>query len=306
MKPRRPPYILYSLLGVAVIGLGGLGYLSVTQAQKVSMLIEERQFFLTESNSANQELVLASSTITALETELLSLRDELEDLADDYRDERNRNEEFEDQLRNLAGTIGDLDKLSKTDEELLQKYSKVYFLNENYIPERLRQLDTKYVLAGKGDQYFHANATEQLEAMIDAANRAGHEIKIVSAYRSFETQTELKGQFTQVYGSGANTFSADQGYSEHQLGTAVDITTSAVGGTFTSFAETEAYAWLLTNAHRFGFVLSYPEGNQFYIFEPWHWRFVGEDLARDLDRANAHFYDWEQRELDKYLLTIFD
>ncbi len=63
---------------------------------------------------------------------------------------------------------------------------------------------------------------------------------------------------------------------------------------------------MLDNAHRYGFILSYPEGNEFYIFEPWHWRFVGEDLARDLDRADAHFYDWEQREIDKYLLTIFD
>jgi len=306
MQQRRPPYILYTLLGMAVVGLGGLGYLSVTQAEKVSMLLEERQFFLTESNGANQQLAVASSTIASLETELLSLRDELENLADDYRDERNRNEEFEDQLRNLAGTIGDLDKLSKTDEELLQKYSRVYFLNENYIPERLRQIDSKFILTGKGDQYFHANAIERLEEMVDAADRAGHDLKIVSAYRSFETQTELKGQFTQVYGSGANAFSADQGYSEHQLGTAVDVTTPAVGGTYTSFAETGAYQWMLDNAHRFGFVLSYPEGNQFYIFEPWHWRFVGEDLARDLDRANAHFYDWEQREIDKYLLTIFD
>lgn len=299
-------YLLTGLGGIGVVGLGALGYYSYTQAQKIDMLIIERQYFLTESNQAKQELATASSTVSELKNELSNVRVELELLADDYRDERNRNQEFENELRALAGTIGELDKLAKTDKELLQKYSKVYFLSENYIPERLQQINDQYVLAGRGDQYFHARAVSKLTDMIGAAKRAGHDLKVISAYRSFETQTELKGQFTQVYGSGANAFSADQGYSEHQLGTAVDVTTPEVGGTFSSFAETEAYEWMLKNAHRFGFVLSYPEGNQFYIFEPWHWRFVGEDLARDLNRAGANFYDWEQREIDKYLLTIFD
>jgi len=62
----------------------------------------------------------------------------------------------------------------------------------------------------------------------------------------------------------------------------------------------------LANAHKYGFTLSYPEGNQYYVFEPWHWRFVGEDLARDLKRDERHFYDLDQRAIDGYLLEIFD
>lgn len=299
-------YLFITLGGIGAIGIGALGYITITQTQHVQTLTTERSDATQEIARLTAELTVASSTITSLQNELSLVRTELEHLADDYADERNRNQAFENELRALAGTIGDLDKLAKTDKELLQKYSKVYFLNENYIPERLQQINAGYVLAGKGDQYFHARAIDNLTALLDGAKRAGHDLKVVSAYRSFETQTDLKGQYTQVYGSGANAFSADQGYSEHQLGTAVDFTTPDVGGTFSSFAQTDAYQWLLNNAHRYGFVLSYPEGNQFYIFEPWHWRFVGEDLARDLDRANAHFYDWEQREIDQYLLTIFD
>lgn len=299
-------YVLIILGGVGAVGIGALIYFAITQAQHIQTLTTERTVSAQEYARVKAELSVASSTIASLQNELFSVRMELEHLADDYADERNRNQAFENELRALAGTIGDLDKLAKTDKELLQKYSKVYFLNENYIPERLQQINAGYVLTGKGDQYFHARAIDNLTSLLDGAKRAGHELKVVSAYRSFETQTELKGQFTQVYGSGANTFSADQGYSEHQLGTAIDITTPDVGGTYSSFAQTEAYRWLLDNAHRYGFVLSYPEGNQFYIFEPWHWRFVGEDLARDLHRANAHFYDWDQREIDQYLLTIFD
>ncbi len=302
----RLPYISIVLGAVSIGAIGFLGYQSYTANKQVENLLEERNFFLLEKNKTESSLASASSTILNLQQELQAVKTELEDIADEYRDEKNRNEEFEDQIRDLAGTLGDLDKLAKTDEELLQKYSKVYFLNENYIPSRLRKIDDKYIMSGKPEQYFHAQAIEKLEDMLDAAKNDGFDIKVVSAYRSFDEQSELKGQYTQTYGSGANTFSADQGYSEHQLGTTLDLTTAGVGGAYTSFADTEEYKWLLENAHRFGFILSYPHDNTFYIFEPWHWRFVGEDLARDLHRADAHFYDWDQREIDKYLLTIFD
>jgi D-alanyl-D-alanine carboxypeptidase len=142
--------------------------------------------------------------------------------------------------------------------------------------------------------------------MLAAAKRDGIDLTIVSAYRSFETQAELKGAYLQSYGSGANTFSADQGYSEHQLGTAVDFSTPDLGGTLGGFGDSEAYTWLKANAHKYGFVLSYPEGNSYYVYEPWHWRFVGEDLASDLKRDGAYFYDWDQRKIDEYLIKIFD
>ncbi len=299
-------YIPFVLGAVAVILVGYLVYQNYNQNNEISMLLEERNIFLNESTTRQNELIAANANIEELEDELSELKEDLEDLADDYRDEKDRNEDFEDQIRNLAGTLGDLDKLAKTDKELLQKYSKVYFLNENYIPERLKEIDDKYILEGKKDQYFHANAVEHLEDLLQAADRAGYDLKVVSAYRSFDEQNDLKGQYTQTYGTGANAFSADQGFSEHQLGTTVDLTTPEVGGAYDSFSQTEAYDWLLDNAHKYGFILSYPEDNGFYIFEPWHWRFVGEDLARDLERQNETFYDLDQREIDKYLLTIFD
>ncbi len=302
----RFPYISLVLGAVAIAVIGFLGYQTYTLNTRIQTLLEERNFFLLEKNRAESALATASTTNLALQEELRGIKEELEGLADDYRDEKDRNEEFEDQIRDLAGTLGDLDKLAKTDEELLQKYSKVYFLNENYIPSRLRKIDDEYVQSGKPEQYFHAQAIDKLEDMLDAAKDDGHDIKVTSAYRSFDAQSELKGQYSQIYGTGANTFSADQGYSEHQLGTTLDLTTPEVNGAYTSFKDTEEYQWLLANAHRFGFILSYPEDNTFYIFEPWHWRFVGTDLARDLHRADAHFYDWEQREIDQYLLTIFD
>jgi D-alanyl-D-alanine carboxypeptidase len=291
---------LISLVALAGVGSAGyFGFVSVQQADQIEMLLQNRNFIQNQANELKAELADANDTIE-------DIKDDLEDLADDYADERNRNEEFEDQIRDLSGTLGDLDKLAKIDKELLAKYSKVYFLNENYAPEKVEEINDRYVLDGKDEQYFDARALDFLEDMLRDASRDDIDLKVISAYRSFNEQSVLKGQFTQAYGSGANTFSADQGYSEHQLGTTVDLTTPAIGGTYTSFAQTEAYEWLLDNAYKHGFILSYPENNGFYVFEPWHWRFVGEDLARDLQRSDDTFYSLDQREIDEYRLEMFD
>ena len=108
------------------------------------------------------------------------------------------------------------------------------------------------------------------------------------------------------YGSGANKFSADQGYSEHQLGTTIDFTTLKTRNNFSAFKSTDAYIWLTDNAYKYGFVLSYPETNGYYVFEPWHWRFVGVKLAKRLYDDKIYFYDLSQREIDEYLVSIFD
>jgi D-alanyl-D-alanine carboxypeptidase len=154
--------------------------------------------------------------------------------------------------------------------------------------------------------YVHAKVQPFLENLLRDARDAGVDIKIISAYRSFDTQATVKSNYSVIYGSGANQFSADQGYSEHQLGTAIDFTTTATGANFSAFEKTPAYQWLLENAHRFGFILSYPKGNDYYLFEPWHWRFVGTSLARMLNVEKLNFYDVDQREIDKYLVNIFD
>lgn len=213
---------------------------------------------------------------------------------------------FQGQIENIAGTVGVLEKLSQTDEELLKKYSKVYFLNENYTPSKLSDIPKERLVSTATNFMIHSDVLPYLEDLIEEAEDDGIELLVASAFRSFDTQSSLKSSYKVLYGSGANQFSADQGYSEHQLGTTVDFTTPALGANFNSFASTEAYKWLLDNAHDYGFVLSYPENNAYYKFEPWHWRFVGRDLASDMKDDNRHFYDLDQREIDTYLIKLFD
>ena len=213
--------------------------------------------------------------------------------------------DFQGQIERIAGTVGTLEKLSQTDEELLKKYSKVYFLNENYIPARLTEIDKLYLNKEATNIQIHADVWPKLERLLMAARGDGINLLVASGYRSFATQSSLKTNYKVLYGSGANAFSADQGYSEHQLGTAVDFTTPTSGLALLQVGD-PAYKWLLENAHDYGFILSYPPNNSYYKFEPWHWRYVGVDLAEDLHGDGKHFYDLDQREIDEYLIQLFD
>ena len=206
----------------------------------------------------------------------------------------------------LTGTVGVIQKLQRTDKELLEKYSKVYFLSEHYTPSQLVDLESKYLMKKDKPEQVFSNVSPFFQRMMTAANNEGIGLEVVSAYRSFGEQAIVKQGYKVVYGSGANQFSADQGYSEHQLGTTLDFTTPEIKAIFDGFEKTKAYKWLTENAHKFGFALSYPPSNSYYQFEPWHWRFVGVALATKLHDEGKFFYDFPQRDIDAFLINIFD
>lgn len=234
------------------------------------------------------------------------MRERLEMTTTALLDEQTRNTQFAAQIHGIQGAVNHIQKTNAVDEELLQKYSKVYFLNENYVPMKLAPIDEAYLLRKNAVLVFHSDALPFLVRMFEAGKGAGHQLKVVSSYRSFGDQAALKNGYKMTYGSGANTFSADQGYSEHQLATTVDLTTDALGEGFTNFEKSSAYAWMLEHAWEYGFVLSYPKGNAYYVFEPWHWRFVGTALAKKLKDEGKHFYDMDQRQIDEYRAVMFD
>jgi D-alanyl-D-alanine carboxypeptidase len=207
----------------------------------------------------------------------------------------------------INSTVGTLKKLSETDPAYLKKYSKVYFLNENYTPAHLIQIPKEYTYTETRKEQFVTEAYPKLFSLIMDAKQQGVTLYVKSAYRSFTEQKSLKSAYSVTYGKGtANAFSAEQGFSEHQLGTAVDFITTGTGGNLDGFEKTSAYLWLQNNAHKYGFIISYPKGNTYYIFEPWHWRYVGVKLATYLHDTKKTFYDVDQRDIDKYLINFFD
>lgn len=299
----RPSFINYKINGfrfsiiIIVILFIGFNYYQFSKITEQNLKTE----------SLGNKITNLEQKTNDLETVLLSTQEENITFAEALEKAREEAADLERKFRKVNDNVDDLEKITKTDSELLQKYSKVFFLNEHYSPSGLETIPSKYTYEQNRKYEIHEEVYDYLIDLLKEAEDDGIDIKVISAFRSFGDQAQLKGNYTITYGAGtANQFSADQGYSEHQLGTTVDFTNSQVGASFSGFAQTETYKWLQNNAHRFGFTLSYPENNQFYEFEPWHWRFVGEDLADDLHNDNKFFYDLSQREIDKYIVNLFD
>jgi len=280
-KGETLPIVLGAVIVLGVLGYGiySLVYLDRENSSlKVSLQVSEQNLadVQSENTKLTHDLAVANGT------------------ADQYAG----------QVENLSDTVK---KLNEINPELLKKYSKVYFLNENYIPRGLVSIASNYLFNTSKPLQLLAKANAYLQDLMEISIGAGMKLKVLSAYRSFDTQTTLKSAYKVTYGAGtANQFSAEQGYSEHQLGTTVDFTTPTIGAGLSGFAGTPEYKWLVNNAHKYGFILSYPPDNTYYVYEPWHWRFVGVELAKRLYADKQYFYDLEQRQLDPYLLKIFD
>ncbi len=259
-----------------------------------------------EKRALEESVSMLQKTRDDLTLNLENERNQNQSLSASLRSEQDKNQMFSSQIQQISGTVGKLDKLSKTPPELLKKYSKVYFLNENYAPMPLEAIDSQYLFEPARTQLIFGSVRNFLLNMLAAAKADGKPLEVVSAYRSFYEQENVKTGYKVLYGSGANRFSADQGYSEHQLGTAVDLTVPEIDGLSVKFNATPSYQWLTQNAHHYGFILSYPKENNYYQYEPWHWRFVGVALATRLHDQGILFYNLPQADIDPYLISIFD
>lgn len=159
-----------------------------------------------------------------------------------------------------------------------------------YTPDDLVTLDDRYTNPQYGAQRVRAMVRDPIERLLNDAWRAGHYILVNSTYRSAEIQQDMYER----YGGSAGVDDLGEraalpGFSEHQLGTAVDLSTYPR-------ATDAGYDWLANNAHKYGFVLSYPRGAEEitqYRYEPWHWRYVGSEIAEQI-KANEMLFNHEQ------------
>ncbi|GAB3755154.1 hypothetical protein GCM10027591_04150 [Zhihengliuella somnathii] len=138
--------------------------------------------------------------------------------------------------------------------------------------------------------YLASPAASALRELVAGASRQGHSLRVVSGYRSYDRQRELYNYYVSRYGRAyADSISALPGTSEHQLGLAVDV-----GSLSGSFGTTAAGRWVAANAHRYGFVVRYPDGYEHitgYRYEPWHLRYLGRDLAQHLRASRYPTYE---------------
>lgn len=173
---------------------------------------------------------------------------------------------------------------------LVNKYHK---LDENYEPSDLTIIDSKYA---SGTQKLRKEAQIKFEEM--ASDMAKENLKIYagSTYRSYTYQKGLYDRYVKKDGfAAAETYSARSGYSEHQLGLAVDI----VNGKWDYLSENDKeYDYLVKNSYKYGFILRYPRGSEYitgYMFEDWHFRYLGIELATKVFNSGLTYDEYIAR-----------
>ena len=165
------------------------------------------------------------------------------------------------------------------------------FANPRYQPSDLRLVSVP-TLPGRGqdERSLRAVLMPDLEKLVAAARAAGVTLRVGSGYRSYATQASLFASYVRQHGeAAASRFSSRPGHSEHQSGLAVDF----AGADQTCwvddcFERTAAGKWLAAHAHEYGFILRYPKGKEKitgYQYEPWHFRYVGRELAGALQQS---------------------
>ncbi len=175
----------------------------------------------------------------------------------------------------------------------------LYKLPESYAPQDLVSVEE----AGLDSQHqVRAFVIDDLRALLRAAEDAGHPLAVQSAYRSYTYQIGTFNYWVQQRGrEEALKISARAGHSEHQLGTALDFRSAdgPAAWDLEDWAQTPAGAWLEENAPRYGFVMSYPQGEEetvCYTYEPWHYRYVGREVAKAVRESGLTLREWLWRQ----------
>lgn len=138
-----------------------------------------------------------------------------------------------------------------------------------------------------------------LQAMIDDCRAEGLNPVICSSYRSYEKQEQLfNNELDSLISQGYSLKNAEieaskavavPGTSEHQLGLAVDIVDLNNQNLNESQERTAVQKWLMENSWKYGFILRYPNNKSDItgiIYEPWHYRYVGKDIAKEIYEQN--------------------
>lgn len=157
-----------------------------------------------------------------------------------------------------------------------------------YIPKNLIELNSS--ISTKKDICLIKETSDSFEDMAEDALKDGIKIKISSGFRSYEIQNDLFKNSIKKNGGSTSMSVAKPGHSEHQLGTTIDITGASINYSSAAsiFDKTPEDLWLKSNAYLYGFIQSYPYGKEKitgYMYEPWHYRYVGKNFAKEIIRS---------------------
>jgi D-alanyl-D-alanine carboxypeptidase len=205
-------------------------------------------------------------------------------------------------------TLVSCDQRSPAAQDLLSEVNASYGLDPNYVPGDLVKLGD--YLPGRvtlPDMLLRSEPAQALGRMVKTMLADGLSPTVLSSYRSYFEQAVAHQRWVVDDPANADLISALPGHSEHQLGTAVDfgspempaLTGSTTDKFSPAFAQTSEGRWLMTHAYEYGFSQTSPAGAEALTgltYEPWHYRYVGVELASYL-HTSGYF-------LDEYLLKV--
>lgn len=171
---------------------------------------------------------------------------------------------------------------------LVNKYNMI---DENATFDDIVTIPKPY--SSDGTRKIRSVIYDDLIKMIDDAKKDGITLYVVSGFRTWSQQNSLFNNSKNKNGINyALKYSAKPGHSEHQLGLAVDLNTADENKHFENSKE---YKWLKENSYKYGFVERYPKGKEFitgYAFEPWHYRFLGIEIATKMIEENITYEEY--------------
>ena len=199
-------------------------------------------------------------------------------------------------LSNLVKRVEDtsvLTSASKAKGNDLILVNKQNFLENNYVPENLVRPNIPFLEdCTEEEMQLQKHAAKALERLVNAAKDENITLIGSSGYRSYQTQVEVYNSYCKK--SYTLQYVASPGSSEHQTGLAIDITNSS-----RCFDKNSKEAkWLADNAYKYGFILRYLEGKTDitgYNYEPWHIRYVGKKVAKEIYNNSETLEEYLER-----------
>lgn len=234
----------------------------------------------------NQNVNEAGKTDQSVSPEQSKKENQILEKPEDSQPEKDDSSiKLEAEFFNDIQIIRDIPTITNADNPLVL-VNKEYALPAEYVPDDLIRPNVAFSF---GDQdieksYLRQEAAISLEQMFTQAKKEGIELLAASGFRSYDTQVFLfEREVENVGKEKAIQAVAIPGKSEHQTGLTMDITAGSVDFLLTeSFEATTEGKWLGNNAHKYGYILRYPKDKEEvtgYQYEPWHFRYVGVDVA---------------------------
>ena len=181
--------------------------------------------------------------------------------------------------------------------DLLMLVNKYNYVSNNFKPDNLVKV-SKFAV---NNMYLNKTCMEAFISLASDALKEGYNIRAISTYRTYDYQNNLYNKYAKKDGvDKADTYSARPGFSEHHTGLAIDV--DNIKTNFNNFENTNEFKWMQENAYKYGFILRYPSDKvdiTGYMYEPWHYRYVGREIAKIIKEKNLTFEEYYYEYLDK-------